>query len=101
MVRGPGTMKTFILDNLLRIIREHKQTRSTDDQWARQENYFSLFFPPIEFSGTKLILYQFVCSIIVWSMLCVTILHINTLNLAVGEHQRLVGAGLSICQIIN
>ena len=36
MVRGPGTMKTFILDNLLRIICEHKQTRSTDDQWAIQ-----------------------------------------------------------------
>ena len=36
MVGGPASMKTFILDNLLRIICEQKQTRSTDDQWSIQ-----------------------------------------------------------------
>ena len=53
MVGGPASMKTFILDNLLRIICEHKQTRSTDDHWSpSHSNYFSLFFLPIQFSGS-------------------------------------------------
>ena len=89
---------------------EHKQTRSTDDQWQWQ--WPNQIISPYSFSQfnsqagiLRLILYQIVCSIVVlYYVVCctyVTILHINTLNLAGGEHQRLVGAGLSICQIIN
>ena len=66
---------------------EHKQTRSTDDQWQWPNQIISPYsFSQFNSQAVSVDIVSVVCSSVAGCMFCVTILHINTLNLAGGEH---------------